>query len=195
MNTIKETTIVHVQECKCLTWQPIIAGALVAIGLSFILNLFSVAIGLTAFTAGSNGVETLAIGGLVGTAIGMIVSMFVAGWIAGYLGNRYCVKRHMGALYGFLTWCVALIIAILLATQAQEYIAFYTHSLSGTTHIVGQAQGVANTSATMSTPTGNIVISTYILFCLFFLSALACCLGGHAGMLYVNKDERVDDTL
>lgn len=192
MSTIKETEI-HIHECKCLSWKPIIAGALVAVGLSFILNLFSVAIGLTAFTAESNGAETLAIGGLIGTSIGIIVSMFVAGWIAGYLGSRYCVKRHLGSLYGFLTWCLALIIGILLASHAQDYITFYTHSLSGTTHVVAQAQGVTNTSAAISTPTENVVISTYILFCLFFLSALACCLGGHAGMLYVNKDEKIGD--
>jgi hypothetical protein len=48
---------VHAPECKCIAWKPIIAGALVAIGFTFLLNIFSVAIGLTAFTTNSEGVE------------------------------------------------------------------------------------------------------------------------------------------
>src|ERR1700722_7871136 len=104
-----DNRIMHGTDCKCLSWKPIFAGALTAIGLSFLLNLFSVAIGLTAYTTSSEGVETMAFGGLLGTAIGVIAAMFAAGWVSGYLGQRYCVQRHVGCMYGFLTWCVALI--------------------------------------------------------------------------------------
>ncbi len=179
--------IVRVAGCDCLAWKPVIAGALVAIAFTFLLNLFSVAIGLTAFTTDSQGIEKLALGGLIATAIGIIASMFAAGWIAGYLGRRYCVDRHLGALYGFLTWSVALIIGILIATYAQHYITFYTHFLSGTTNVIEiNSTGTAmNLSANVNNVAAkNLIISTYIIFILFFLSAFACCLGGHSGMRY-----------
>jgi len=176
----------HLSECKCLLWKPVVAGALVAIGLSFLLNLFSVAIGLTAFTTNSQGVENLAFGGLVATAFGIVVSMFAAGWIAGYLGNRYCTKRHLGALYGFLAWCLALIMMVFLAESMAKYVTFYSHFISGNeaTAIVANS-GIQ--MASITAPAHQVVVSAYILFALFFLSAFSCSLGGHCGMRHVDK--------
>lgn len=180
----------HSLECKCFSWKPILIGALAAIGFSFLLNLFSIAIGLTAFTTNSQGVETLAFGGLIATALGLVVSMFAAGWLAGYTGSRYCVKRHMGALYGFLTWCLALIIMIFLADHIQHYVMGYTHFISGTgMTYVAASNSAAGMQASTNASTTSLVISTYIVFVLFFLSAFACSFGGHAGMRYVYKCE------
>lgn len=181
----------HSVECKCFTWKPIIAGALTAIGLSFLLNLFSIAIGLTAFTTNKQGIENLALGGLIATELGIVVSMFASGWLAGYLGNRYCTKRHLGALYGFLTWCVALIVMIFLADHMQHYISFYTNFISGASVTNFPINQTAVQAAVNGPQTSKIVVSTYIVFSLFFLSAFACSLGGHCGMCYVNKDERL----
>jgi len=183
-----QNNALHPIECKCFTWKPIIAGALTAIGLTFLLNLFSVAISLTAFTTNDQGVENLALGGLIATSLGIVATMFASGWLAGYLGNRYCTKRHLGALYGFLTWCVALIIMMFLAVHINDYINLYTHFISGTS--VNLA--ASNTAAQVATPApqpNQLVISTYIVFSLFFLSALSCSFGGHCGMRYVCKDE------
>lgn len=188
---LNETSQIHVLDCKCFTWKPVIAGALVAIGLSFLLNLFSVAIGLTAFTTNSEGVENLALGGLIATALGIVVSMFASGWLAGYLGNRYCTKRHLGALYGFLTWCLALVIMIFLADYMAKYIILYTHFISGSS-VASMSISNATVQVSGNTSAQNkVLISTYIVFCLFFLSAFACSLGGHCGMRYVEKNEGV----
>jgi hypothetical protein len=176
----------HANKCDCLAWKPIIAGALIAVGLSFLLNLFSVAIGLTAFTINSEGVETLVLGGLIGISIGILASMFAAGWLTGYLGRRYCDKRHLGSLYGFLAWCVSLIIAIFLAAHAQQYVSFYSHFISGRSTI--EIANVAGTATISNIPTSTIAISSYILFSLFFLSAFACSLGGHCGMSHQCKN-------
>jgi hypothetical protein len=181
--------IVHSNECHCFSWKPIIAGALVAIGFTFLLNLFSVAIGLTAFSTNSDGVETLAFGGLIATAIGIIASMFAAGWLAGYLSQRHCTRRHLGALYGFLVWCLALIITIFLAGHVQQYISFYGHFLSGTTDMVVNAspeKAVAAVQTNMHTKT--LAISTYVIFILFFLSAFASSLGGHCGARHICRN-------
>lgn len=177
-------------DCNCLSWKPIFVGALVAVGLTFLLNLFSVAIGLTAFTTNHEGVETLALGGLLGVGIGIITSMFAAGWLTGYLGQQYCKRRHLGALYGFLAWCVSLIIAVFLTSYAQHYIFIYSHALSGTAHLV-QVGNMTNAVSDMANnvETKGLVISTYIIFILFFLSAFACSLGGHCGMCHVCKKD------
>ncbi len=177
----------HPNECHCFRWKPVFAGALVAIGLSFLLNLFSVAIGMTAFTTNSEGVQNLAMGGLVATALGTVVSMFAAGWVAGYLAKRYCAKRHLGALYGFLAWCLALVIMVFLAEHITSYIDLYTHFLSGTP--VRAMTAAAAETANNPPMENKVVISTYIVFCLFFLGAFASSLGGHCGMRHVCKDE------
>lgn len=188
---INNGQVIHNHECKCLSWKPVFVGALVAIGFAFLLNLFSVAIGLTAFATNSDGVESLVLGGLVGTGIGIVASMFGAGWIAGYLGQRHCNKHHLGALYGFLAWCVALIVSIFLASHIQQYISFYSHFLSGTTDVV-VINNNASTNAmavTSNMQTQSLVISTYVVFSLFFLSAFAASLGGHCGMRHICKKD------
>jgi hypothetical protein len=178
---------------KILSWKAIFAGALVAIGLSFLLNLFCVAIGLTAYTTASDGVETLAFGGLLGAAIAMVASMFGAGWITGYVARDCCPKRHIGALYGFLAWTLALIITILLAAHIQQYVSFYTHFISGT----GESFQFRNNAGPAAAPAvvatnvsaNKLMISTYILFVLFFLGAFASSFGGHCGMRHRCREE------
>jgi hypothetical protein len=129
-------------------------------------------------------------GGLLGTGIGIIASMFASGWITGYLSQRHCSKRHLGALYGFLTWCIALIIAIFITSHVQHYISFYGHFLSGTTNVVVDNASSASkvTIAASHVQAQSLVISTYIIFSLFFLSAFACSLGGHCGMRHCCKE-------
>lgn len=175
----------HTDECHCLSWKPIIAGALVIIGLTFLLNLFSVAIGLSAFTTSSDGVQKVVLSGLFATAVGIIASMFGSGWITGYLSQRHCSKRHLGALYGFLTWCLALILAVFLASHLEDYVSFYANFISGTP----QAHAVVTTAGdTVKMKSDSLVVSTYIIFALFFLSAFATSLGGHCGASYVCKN-------
>jgi hypothetical protein len=181
----------HSAECKCLSWKPIIAGALVAIGLSFLLHLFSVAIGLTAFSK-DQGSENLILGGLIATAFGTIVVMFASGWIAGYLGNRSCNKRHLGALYGFLTWVVALIALMLIVDNIMNYINLYSHSIStnsGVPIILNKAVKAQNAMAQQAS-NATVIVSSYVIFILFFLSAFASSLGGHCGMQYICKAEK-----
>ena len=185
---INQDSKLHSNECKCFSWRPIFAGALVAIGLTFLLNLFSVAIGLAVFSTDSQGIENLAFGNLMGMAIGIIASMFAAGWVAGYLSIRHCTKRHLGALYGFLTWVVALVVMIFFAQYIQQYLTYYTQSLSGPVVLSAGTTGVQ--VAAVKIPAKAVVISTYIVFVLFFLSAFSASLGGHLGMRYISKEER-----
>jgi len=183
--------LIHSQDCKCLSWRPIVAGSLVAIGLTFLLYLFSVAIGLTAYTIDSTGIQKLAFGGLMGAALGVISSMFAAGWLSGYLSQRNCSKRHLGALYGFLTWCLTMILLALLASHMHQYVMFYNNLLSGNYNMMQMSNSLASNAATTvaNMHVNSIVLSAYIAFALFFLSAFACSLGGHCGMRYVCNND------
>jgi hypothetical protein len=183
---------------KRVSWTAIIVGALVGIGLSFLLNLFSVAIGLSIVTTTNEGIMTLAMGGLVGLLIGTIISMFIAGYTAGYLGRPYCVKQNLGVVYGFTTWCLALILTVMLTTRIGYYVAAYSNFIKNPTDIVvvtnhhlpnGNAvEAVDNNNNTNTVAvnaqkaTNNLGMSTLIVFILFFVGALASCFGGHFGM-------------
>lgn len=178
----------ELNETHCLSWKPIIAGALMATGLTFILNLFMVAIGVTAFTTGSDGVEKMALTGLIATGLGIVACMFASGWITGYLGKHYCSNRHLGMLYGFLAWCVALLISIFLVTHAQQYVTFYGHFISGGSDTIQASSHNIAVSAKAALSEKSLVISTYVIFILFFLSAFSCSLGGHCGMRHRCKN-------
>jgi len=179
MTTIDDKS--HAYVCHSFCWKPIIAGALFAIGLTFLLNLFSVAIGLTAFTTDTAGMETLVFTGLLAMSFGLIVIMFGSGWLTGYLAKPYNPNRDMGAIYGFLAWTIALILAIFIALPAQHYILYYGQFISGKVRAYSPSVSMNATTAILSEH-ANLVISAYILFILFFLSAFAFSLGGHIGM-------------
>lgn len=124
----------HMCHVKCISWTSILAGAIIGVGISFLLNLFAVAIGLSAFTSTKEGMATLAIGGAIGMIIIAIVSMYAAGFVAGFLGRPYCFNRNMGAVYGFLAWCLALFISILLATSVDDFISIQYDAIARTPH-------------------------------------------------------------
>lgn len=182
--------MIHKDNCYSVTWKPVFAGALAGTGLSFLLNLFGAAIGLTAFTTSQEGLETLAFGGLAGTAIAIIVSMFVTGWVSGHLAREVCSSRCMGALHGFLAWTVALLIAIFCAGFIQRYIYFYAHVISGAGDTFIQASNTVSTASLrmkMGAHAEGLVVSAWIMFVLFFLGAFAASLGGYCGMLHKPK--------
>lgn len=185
---------------KCMSWGGIFAGALVAIGLSFLLNSFGVAIGLSAFKVSADGALVFAIGGCIGIVIGTIVVMFLAGWVAGHLNRTYCYKKCHGALYGFITWCLALIFMVMLAGNTTEFISTSIKSMTNnhpeivelvSTDISEVKGGNAKEKAdkiinqeikadekTMQT----LSLVVFLTFGLFLLGALASAFGGYCGV-------------
>lgn len=132
---------------KRISWTAIFIGAIVGIGLSFLLGLFGAAIGLSIFSMGANGVITLAVGGLIGIAICIIVSMLAAGYTAGYLGRLYCPRHNLGILYGFSAWTVALMLSAILTTHMSSYLAAYGAGPSAQVN-VGTPQALSSSQAT-----------------------------------------------
>jgi len=177
---------------KRISWNAIVVGALVGIGLSFLLNLFSVAIGLSIVKTTQDGLVSLAIGGFIGLLIGTIVSMFFAGFAAGYLGRPYSVKRNLGVIYGFTTWCLALILMMLLASHVGRYVTSYSSFITNPTPVVfinNQVSPAVTTNTSNSkvvvnsqAATNNLGYSAFLIFILFFIGAISSCFGGHCGM-------------
>jgi hypothetical protein len=187
---------------KCISWSAIFVGSIVGVGLGFLLNLFSVAIGLSAFTTSPEGVTAFAIGGFIGFAIGVFVSMFVAGWVAGHLGKSHCPKRNSGALYGFTTWSMALILVVLLSGPVGHYVAAGTGFISNSAPAMMHRPMMDNGPAAEAAPDGqqppappaekaanDAGKAAFALFILFFLGAIGACFGGHWGMVCCKEDE------
>ena len=186
----------HAHCCKKrFSWTAVFVGALVGVGLGVLLNIFNIAIGVSVFAVSSEGVMTLAIGGLVGMLIGIIISMFLAGMVAGYLGRPYCIKHNLGIVYGFTTWCVALILTVFLTSHIGHYISAYSNTLTNPATIIVTSDvppAASNTAATDGTTTPVVIsvekvtnglgMGAFIVFILFFISAVASCIGGHYGM-------------
>jgi len=134
---------------KRISWSAIFVGALVAVGLSFLLDLFGVAIGLSAFTMSKDGAVVLSGGGLLGVIIGIVASMVVAGYAAGYLGRFYCPQRNLGIVYGFTTWTVALLFSAVVAAQISSYVTSYSKAISHSVLVTSQ-NNTQSTSATVT---------------------------------------------
>ena len=178
-----------------ISWSAIVVGALVGMGLSFLLDLFGVTIGLSAFSMTDQGVASLAIGGLLGLIISTIVSMFFGGYAAGYLGRLYAPKRNLGTIYGFTTWSVMIILSAVVTSHVGDYVNSYSTNVTKSSITVTATQPVAVKAShathkeeqkiatvTPKDPTGGIAVGAFIVFALFFVSALSSCMGAHFGM-------------
>jgi hypothetical protein len=175
---------------KCFSWTPILIGALFATGLSFLLSLFCTSVGLSIYNVDSEGMSHLAVGGIVGFAIGIIAIMFFSGWIAGFLGKVHCGgKKQCGCVAGFGVWCVALILAILLASPFTKFATGYSSYLANTVATTAVAS-VSNdipapttAAATNEKAVNDLGKSAFVVFLMFFIGAISSTCGGHAGSL------------
>lgn len=190
-------TIAQEEHCsvfpfKRISWSAIFVGALVGLGLTFLLTLFGVAIGLSATTVNQSGASVIAIGGLIGIAIAIIASMIAAGYAAGYLGRIYSPQRNLGILYGFTTWSVSLLLCAAVWGHVGQYAASFSQSVIGSTIVI---ENISTNGAATTITTGHerksvkaevspthIAYGTFIIFGLFFVGAFSTCLGACCGM-------------
>ncbi len=189
----------HYCTLRGLSWSSIFIGALVGFGLGFLLNIFSFAIGLTAFVPTTSGLMKLAVGGFIGLLIGGIATMFVSGWAAGYFARSHCCNPRYGIIYGFTAWCLAVIISIFVAgyvgqfMTSQPYLAGQNSAII--TNVHAQTMQAVSQKSNINPPASanraeqntemaahNLGLSLFITFVLFFVGALSSCFGGYFGM-------------
>lgn len=181
------------------SWSAVLSGALIALGLSFLLQLFSLATGLSAYHTNASG-TTLAIGGLLGLILGTIVSMGIAGFVSGCLGRYCCYHSSEAVIYGFSAWSLALLLSALLMLPLTKYASSYKETLfpkvlvseelskhvevtQKTPATTSKAQSTNNVSQTevKVTPTA-LTGGSWTLFLLFFIGAISSCAGAYCGM-------------
>jgi len=183
---------------KCISWSAILFSALIGFGLTFLFNMFAIAVGLSAFDSDPDGNTTLAIGGFIGLVVASILAMFIAGSISGYLGRPYCTKRNLGELYGFGTWCAMLLISIVFVANVGQLLSQYNfmvdrnittirYTSNQAAPIVSEPTNVhANNASQVTVNTEKAANAlgqaTFIVFFLFFIGALASMFGGRCGM-------------
>lgn len=189
---------------KRISWSAILIGALVGVGLSFLLNLFGIAIGLSSFTVDSDGGVVLVAGGFVGIIVGIIASMVAAGYAAGYLGRYYSPQRNLGIVYGFATWSVALVLSAVIGAHVSSYVTSYTNTISRSTMVMTDDNNRTPASLTVRhNDIGNdanqrtmkatasadaLACIAFSVFALFFIGSIASCIGACWGMRSQRQD-------
>ncbi len=126
----------HGYKSKTITWSAVIAGGMIAFGLSFLFNLITIGIGLTIFPDTAKEMKEMAYIGFLWTVLGAFVIMFFAGWKTGKLiklcpmhfgaytavpnattsqatpvYHKSCLCAH-GLTHGFLAWVLHLMISL-----------------------------------------------------------------------------------
>ena len=114
-----------------LSWTPIVAGALVAAALSFVLLSFGSAIGLAVASPSSTWRDTswtLALLGGLWLLLTSLASFGLGGYLAGRLRNSWTASishevEFRDGIHGLLVWGLAIIIGAFLALAATKTIA------------------------------------------------------------------------
>lgn len=176
---------------KNLSWGGVVAGALVALGLTFLFNLLTTALGLSLFTKDPDGARVLAFAGYAWVLIGGYVLLFISGWVAGRMvydndGSHWC----NGIVLGFVTWTFYLILSLMVLSYLAAPV---TANLLRTTFIgisddnVPTATVTTPTSTTTTTPASTETVNragwvAFGTFFIFLVGAFGACMGAVMGM-------------
>jgi hypothetical protein len=94
-----------------ISWQAILAGAIIALAANFVFIMFFSAIGLTMTEAGVRG-RDVGIGALIATILSVLISLFIGGWVAAQMTAGETEREAI--LYGILTWAAVVGLSMML---------------------------------------------------------------------------------
>ncbi len=115
------------------SWGAVIAGALVALMVTFLLNLLFAGIGLTSFdpATSNNPLEGFGTASIIAVVVINVISLFLGGMVTGRLAGS--PRRGDAVIHGILTWSVLTIGTVLLLTSALGRIVGGVAGLVGNT--------------------------------------------------------------
>lgn len=129
-------TIVHHEEAhfdrRSPAWGGIIAGAVAGLATHILIMMALTAAGLGAANPATddNPVATFSLGTAIAWTLSALISLYVGGWVAGRCAAR--VHSVSGGVHGFLVWCVATILGVLIVMSGAGAL------IGGAARIVGQ---------------------------------------------------------
>lgn len=178
---------------KPISWTAILAGALVGVGVNFLLNLLALGLAMACFSVALSGKTEFSFFGFMWFWFSAILAMFTTGWVAGILTPPLLPHRAWGILYGFLAWALLLIITVIIITNMIQFTAFHGNFTSNlvavkltnnapmlTETVSGK---VANAPLSINLELGKkvIVLNAFLTFLLFCTGGIASCIGGYLG--------------
>lgn len=175
----------HCSKTGCnswINWNAILVPALLAIGLSFLVNIFTAGVGLSAYTTSPEGQITIMVGGFIWLFLIFYFVMFLIGYVSGVMTQPF---RCAGVLHAFAAWSLALLINVALFSQTAANAfgtpTYYSYKAVATsTQTQTQAQPTVNQAATEDAAT-KMGIGVLGLFFIFLAGALGSCTGGYVG--------------
>jgi hypothetical protein len=102
---------------RSLCWGAILAGAVAAMAIQVVLMMLGAGLGLAIYNplSDENPVASLGVGAVIIQGLTAVVSLWVGGWVAGRFAGR--TTRCSGCLHGFMVWCLATVVAILIVSS------------------------------------------------------------------------------
>ncbi|MCF5429373.1 hypothetical protein GIV88_25915, partial [Pseudomonas syringae] len=99
---------------KRISWSAILAGVVLAMVVSLLLNLLGTAIGSASIDPmqEANPLSGIGTGAGIWVVVSSVISLFVGGWAAGRLAQRE------GAFHGLLVWASVSLITVYLVSSA-----------------------------------------------------------------------------
>lgn len=190
------------QSCgKYVSWNAILFGSLVAIGLTFLFNLLTVALGLSLFSPSQSGKMALTFAGFAWILIGGYIILFLAGWVTGRIvSHKHSLHAANGILHGFLAWTIYLIISMFvlshMASESAATLLRNTVIQSNVTHdtdlnATESTKRNVNAENDANEPSPHQVhkagIATFATFFIFLIGAIGCCAGACYGIKECRK--------
>jgi len=169
---------------KLLCWKAIFAGAIFAVGISFLFNLLTVGLGLSLYTESPDGKLAFTFAGVAWIMIGSYITLFVAGWVAGRLvSDQHSFHLANGMFHGFMAWSIYLIISVVLISLMADVVSgamlksfFIDISNHQTT------QGVVSQVNVSTVHANKLGHAGLVTFFIFLLGALGSCVGASCGI-------------
>lgn len=181
---------------KSLSWGAILTGALVALGLTFLFNLLTIALGLSLYTQNADGAKLLTFAGYAWVLIGGYIILFISGWVAGRLVHHHCTLHWCnGVLHGFVTWTVYLILSMLvlsyMATPASVSLLRTTFmSITDETTTTDKPTVKSDSSSNSSSSSQTVHKAGHAAFGSFFIFLVGA-IGCAAGAAYGVRERRL----
>ncbi len=132
---------------SAISWRSVLAGVVVALSVSVILNLLGMAIGFSTIdpaTGDTPSVMAISIWAAIWYVMTAIAAAFAGGWVASLLSNRQ--YGSLGGWHGLVTWAVSTLLMVYLVSAAMG-------GLVGST--LNAAGGALQTAAVAAAPAAH----------------------------------------